>query len=142
MNNLEIFQTPEFGTVRTVIREDAPWFVAADVCRILGLDQVSRAMDRLDDDEKGSVKVPHPQSLDKTLEMNGVNEPGLYHLVLCSNKPEAKAFKRWITHEVIPDIRRNGGYISCDETMTDEELLDKALAIAKQKIAERERSLN
>lgn len=76
MNNLEIFQTPEFGTVRTVIREDAPWFVAADVCRILGLDQVSRAMDRLDDDEKGSVKVPHPQSPDKTLEMNGVNRTG------------------------------------------------------------------
>ena len=142
MNNLEIFQTPEFGTVRTVIREDAPWFVAADVCRILGLSQVSRAMDRLDDDEKGSVKVPHPQSPDKTLEMNGVNEPGLYHLVLCSNKPEAKAFKRWITHEVIPDIRRNGGYISCDETMTDEELLEKALAIAKQKISERGRRLN
>lgn len=142
MNNLEIFQTPEFGTVRTVIREDAPWFVAADVCRILGLDQVSRAMDRLDDDEKGSVKVPHPQSPDKTLEMNGVNEPGLYHLVLCSNKPEAKAFKRWITHEVIQAIRKTGGYISCDETMTDEELLEKALSIAKQKIAERERSLN
>ncbi|MFR3406044.1 MAG: Bro-N domain-containing protein [Christensenellales bacterium] len=103
MNNLEIFQTPEFGTVRTVIREDAPWFVAADVCRILGLDQVSRAMDRLDDDEKGSVKVPHPQSPDKTLEMNGVNEPGLYHLVLCSNKPEAKAF-------ALDHARSNPGY--------------------------------
>ena len=86
--------------------------MAADVCRILGLDQVSRAMDRLDDDEKGSVKVPHPQSPDKTLEMNGVNEPGLYHLVLCSNKPEAKAFKRWITHEVIPAIRKHGAYMT------------------------------
>lgn len=134
MNNLEIFQTPEFGTVRTVIREDAPWFVAADVCRMLGLDQVSRAMDRLDDDEKGSVKVPHPQSPDKTLEMNGVNEPGLYHLVLCSNKPEAKAFKRWITHEVIPDIRRNGGYISCDETMTVKSCLTKHWPLPSKKL--------
>ncbi|MFR6027592.1 MAG: Bro-N domain-containing protein [Christensenellales bacterium] len=104
MNNLEIFQTPEFGTVRTVIREDAPWFVAADVCRILGLDQVSRAMDRLDDDEKGSVKVPHPQSPDKTLEMNGVNEPGLYHLVLCSPK-RSEAFAGSRTN---PGYRRNG----------------------------------
>lgn len=71
-----------------------PWFVAADVCRALGLEQVSRAMDRLDDDEKGLVKVTHPQSKTKMMDVNGVNEPGLYHLVLCSTKPEAKAFKR------------------------------------------------
>lgn len=142
MNNLEIFQTPEFGAVRTVILEGTPWFVASDVCRILGLNQVSRAMDRLDDDERGSAKVPHPQSPDKVMTVNAVNESGLYSLILKSNKPEAKAFKRWITHEVIPAIRKTGGYISCDETMTDEELLEKALSIAKQKIAERERSLN
>ena len=71
-----------------------------------------------------------------------IPEGDVYRLITHSKLPEAKSFKRWITHEVIPDIRRNGGYISCDETMTDEELLDKALAIAKQKIAERERSLN
>ena len=96
---------------------DCQWFVAADVCRALGLEQVSRAMDRLDDDEKGLLKVTHPRSKDKTIEVNGVNEPGLYHLVLCSNKPEAKAFKRWITHEVIPSIRKTGGYIAGQETM-------------------------
>lgn len=139
MNNLEIFQTPEFGTVRTVIREDAPWFVAADVCRALGLGNSSDVIKRLDEDERTLVSI---EGASNGLPVNAVNEPGLYALILGSRKPEAKAFKRWITHEVIPDIRRNGGYISCDETMTDEELLDKALAIAKQKIAERERSLN
>lgn len=139
MNNLEIFQTPEFGTVRTVIREDAPWFVAADVCRALGLGNSSDVIKRLDEDERTLVSI---EGASNGLPVNAVNEPGLYALILGSRKPEVKAFKRWITHEVIPNIRRNGGYISCDETMTDEELLDKALAIAKQKIAERERSLN
>lgn len=139
MNNLEIFQTPEFRTVRTVIREDAPWFVAADVCRALGLGNSSDVIKRLDEDERTLVSI---EGASNGLPVNAVNEPGLYTLILGSRKPEAKAFKRWITHEVIPDIRRNGGYISCDETTTDEELLEKALAIAKQKIAERERSLN
>ena len=63
MNNLEIFQTPEFGTVRTVIREDAPWFVAADVCRILGLDQVSRAMDRLDDRQRSIIRMRYFENM-------------------------------------------------------------------------------
>lgn len=112
MNDVTIFRKDEFGAVRAVTLEGEPWFVAADVCRALGLEQVSRAMDRLDDDEKGLLKVTHPRSKDKTIEVNGVNEPGLYHLVLCSNKPEAKAFKRWITHEVIPSIRKTGGYIA------------------------------
>ena len=110
MNELTVFENKDFGQIRTVLRQGEPWFVAADVCKALGLEQVTRAMDRLDEDEKGLLKVTHPQSPSKFMDVNGVNEPGLYHLVLCSTKPEAKAFKRWITHEVIPSIRKTGSY--------------------------------
>lgn len=109
------------------------------MCRALGLGNSSDVIKRLDEDERTLVSI---EGASNGLPVNAINEPGLYALILGSRKPEAKAFKRWITHEVIPEIRKTGGYISCDETMTDEELLDKALAIAKQKIAERERSLN
>ena len=104
-NHLMIFESADFGRVRSVLKDGAPWFVAVDVCKALGLNQVTRAMSRLDSDEGGLLEVPHPQNADKTIEINAVSEAGLYHLILCSKKPEAKAFKRWITHEVIPSIR-------------------------------------
>ncbi len=141
MSNLRIFENPAFGRVRVLEKDGEPWFVAADVCRALGLEQVTRAMDRLDDDERGLLRVTHPQSTLKTLDVNGVNEPGLYHLVLCSLKPEAKAFKRWITHEVIPSIRKTGGYIAGQECMSDAELMAKALLVARRQIEERDRKL-
>jgi prophage antirepressor-like protein len=102
----------EFGRqkVRVVIIHGEPWFVAKDVCDALGLDQVSRALDRIDQDERGLLKVTHPQSKDKTLEVAAVTESGLYELVLRSEKPEAKNFKRWVTHEVLPSIRKTGKY--------------------------------
>ncbi len=81
-----------------------------DVCKALGLEQVSKVMGRLDEDEGGVIQLPHPQNPNKTMNVNGVNEPGLYTLILRSDKPEAKAFKRWITHEVLPAIRRDGAY--------------------------------
>ena len=109
---LMIFENPEFGQVRSTLINGEPWFVAADVCKALGLTQISRAMSRLDEDEGGLLKVPHPQNRERMIEVNAVNEPGLYHLILCSSKPEAKVFKRWITHEVIPSIRKHGGYMT------------------------------
>lgn len=102
---LQIFKNPDFGDVRTIIRDGEPWFVAADVCRALDVD--STATRRLDDDEKG---LHSTQTLGGEQNMTIVNEPGLYSLVLGSRKPEAKAFKRWITHDVIPAIRRHGMY--------------------------------
>lgn len=86
--------------------EGEPWFVAADVCRALGIGNSRDATARLDDDEKGVVST---DTLGGKQELTIVNEPGLYALVLSSRKPEAKAFKRWITHEVIPSIRKTGG---------------------------------
>ena len=111
-NHLMIFESTDFGRVRSVLKDGAPWFVAVDVCKALGLNQVTRAMSRLDSDEGGLLEVPHPQNADKTIEINAVSEAGLYHLILCSKKPEAKAFKRWITHEVIPSIRKHGAYMT------------------------------
>lgn len=134
MNEMIIFENEQFGAIRAIEKDGEPWFVAADVCRALGLEQVTRAMDRLDDDERGLVKVTHPQSPTKTMNVNAVNEPGLYHLALCSNKPEAKAFKRWITHDIIPAIRKTGGYIHGADSMTPDELMAKALLVAQRTI--------
>lgn len=109
--NLSTFVNDQFGSVRTLTIDGEPWFVAADVCRALGLEQTHKALHRLDSDEVGGgIKIPHPQSPEKMIEVSIVSESGLYSLVLASRKPEAKAFKRWITHEVIPAIRKTGAY--------------------------------
>ena len=107
MNELQVFESAQFGQVRTVQKDGEPWFVAADVCRALDVRNNRDALSRLDNDEKGVVLT---DTLGGTQEMSIVNEPGLYSLVLGSRKPEAKSFKRWITHEVIPSIRRHGAY--------------------------------
>ena len=107
MNELQIFQSPEFGEVRTTVIDGEPWFVAADVCHALDIGNPSDALNRLDDDERTLVSI---EGASNGKPVNGVNEPGLYSLVLGSRKPEAKAFKRWITHKVIPAIRKTGSY--------------------------------
>jgi len=109
MNELRVFENAQFGQVRTVMKDGQPWFVAADVCRALGHSNVTVALDRLDDDEKAKFNLGLRGG-----DIGCVNEPGLYALVLGSRKPEAKAFKRWITHEVIPSIRRHGAYVTED----------------------------
>lgn len=103
MNQLQVFNF-ENSEVRTVIINDEPWFVAKDVTEILDLSNPTMAVNRLDDDERAKF------NLGRQGETNVVNEFGLYQLVLGSRKPEAKQFKRWITHEVVPSIRKTGGY--------------------------------
>lgn len=138
MNDVTIFRKDEFGAVRAVTLEGEPWFVAADVCRALGLGNSSMAISKLDEDERTLILI---EGASNGLPVNAVNEPGLYSLVLGSRKPEAKAFKRWITHEVIPSIRKTGGYIAGQETMDDDQLLANALMVAQRKIAERNKQL-
>ena len=104
MEEMQVFRNEQFGAVRTVIGEGQPWFVAADVCNVLDLSNPTIAVSRLDEDERAKFNLGRQG--DATI----VNEPGLYALVLGSRKPEAKAFKRWITHEVIPAIRKTGAY--------------------------------
>lgn len=106
-DTLTVFENDDFGAVRTVLRDGEPWFVASDVCKALEISDVHVSLRRLDDDEKDGCLIPTPGG---EQQMSIVNEPGLYSLVLGSRKPEAKAFKRWITHEVIPAIRRTGQY--------------------------------
>lgn len=134
-NKIIAFTNPEFGEVRTLNIENEPWFVAADVCKALDIINSRDAVARLDDDEKNTVVLTDgiPGNPNKTV----VNEPGLYTLVLGSRKPEAKAFKRWITHDVIPSIRKNGGYIAGQETLSPEELMAKALLVAQKTIEEK-----
>ena len=109
-NKLMIFENEAFGKVRTLNLNGEPWFVAVDVCSVLDLSNPTIAVSRLDEDERAKFNLGRQG--DATI----VNEPGLYTLVLGSRKPEAKAFKRWITHEVLPNIRKHGVYI------TDEKL--------------------
>ena len=112
-NKLMIFENETFGKVRTLTIGGEAWFVAADVCKALELGNPSMTVERLDDDEKGISTI---DTLGGKQRMAIINEPGLYSLVLSSRKPEAKAFKRWVTHEVLPNIRKHGVYI------TDEKL--------------------
>lgn len=107
MNNLQVFNNAMFGNVRILLQDDKPWFVAKDVCDCLDLSNSRRALSRLDDDEKGVTLSNTPGGKQ---EMAAVNEYGLYSLVLSSRKPEAKEFKRWITHEVLPSLRKYGTY--------------------------------
>lgn len=110
-NELTVFTSEEFGSVRTVVRNGEPWFVAADVCKALEVANPTDSIKRLDDDEKARLNLGL-----KGGDTNIINEPGLYSLVLGSRKPQAKAFKRWITHDVIPSIRKHGMYAT-DETI-------------------------
>jgi len=96
--------------VRTIIKDGEPWFVVKDVCEILEINNPNMAAARLDDDEVSQAEVI--DSLGRRQMTNVVNEPGLYNLILRSDKPEAKRFKRWIAHEVLPAIRKHGGYLT------------------------------
>ena len=108
-NKLVTFENAAFGKIRTLTIDGEPWFVAADVCKALELGNPSMTVERLDANEKGISSI---DTLGGKQRMAIINEPGLYSVILCSRKPEAKAFKRWITHEVIPAIRKYGGYMT------------------------------
>nr|DAW33121.1 MAG TPA: repressor domain protein [Caudoviricetes sp.] len=138
MNELKTFQNPKFGTIRTTTINGEPWFVAVDVCKALEIQNNRDAISRLDDDEKNTVVLTDGNRGNPNMTI--VNEPGLYALVLGSRKPEAKAFKRWITHDVIPTIRKHGAYMTPEKV---EEILlnpDTIIKLATDLKEERERT--
>lgn len=130
-NKLMTFENAAFGKIRTLTIDGEPWFVAVDVCRALEIRNPTDAMHRLDADERTLVSI---EGASNGLPVNAVNEPGLYTLVLSSRKPEAKAFKRWITHEVIPSIRKHGLY-AADELLANSDLFIKVLQDLKEERA-------
>lgn len=109
MNEMRIFDYHYHGnTVRTVERDGEPWFVLKDVCNVLGLGSAHKVADRLDEDERN--QIPLTDSLGREQETTIINESGLYNVILRSDKPEAKPFRKWVTSEVLPTIRKTGGY--------------------------------
>ncbi len=112
MNAITVFDSSQFGRVRTLLIDGEPWFVAVDVCKALEISNSPDALKRLDEDEKMTIDSTdgHSGSRGGAQMMNLISESGLYALVLGSRKPDARTFKRWITHEVIPAIRKTGVY--------------------------------
>ena len=114
-NKLAVISSPEFGEIRNVMVAGEPWFAAKDVCNILGLSDVSMTVKRLDDDEKLTQTV---FVSGQGREMWFINESGLYALIFQSRKPEAKTFRKWVTKEVLPNIRKHGFYMTPETAMS------------------------
>ena len=135
MNNIQIFKY-ENNDVRTVELNGEPWFVGKDVAAVLEYSNPRKALaDHVDQEDKGVTKC---DTLGGVQELTIINESGLYSLILSSKLPTAKQFKRWVTSEVLPSIRKNGGYIAGQEQLTPSELMAKALLVANKTLAERE----
>lgn len=136
MNN-EIQKFDFKGAPLRTLTDEAgePWFVAKDVCAILEISNPSDALKRLDDDERSRF------NLGRQGETNIVNEAGLYVLVLGSRKPEAHEFKRWVTHEVLPQIRKTGGYIPATDADDDMTILAKAVMIGQRTMEAQKRKI-
>lgn len=137
MNELQIFNSEEFGEIRTITKDDETYFVGKDVAKALGFTNPRDAIaTHVFDEDKGVDTI---DTLGGKQSMTVINESGVYALVFGSRLESAKRFKHWVTSEVIPSIRKNGGYIAGQETLSDEELMAKALLVANNKIAERDK---
>lgn len=126
------FNSDQFGQLRAIQDESGePWFVAKDVCDALCLGRQHDSTRYLDADEKGEGLVDTPSGKQA---MVVINEPGFYKLIMKSRKPEAKAFQRWVTHEVLPSIRKKGGYIAAAADETPEQIMARAVLLAQDTI--------
>lgn len=137
MHDLQIFKY-NGKEVRTIQKDGEPWWVLKDVCEVLGLSSPHKVFERLDDDEKGRNQIP---TLGGEQEMTVVNESGLYNVILRSDKPEAKPFRKWVTSEVLPSIRKNGGYIANQENLTPEQIVANALIVAQNIISQKDKQI-
>ena len=140
MSEITIFKNEQFGEIRTAGTAESPMFCLSDVCKVLELDQVSRVKSRLNEAGVTSIKVgvqtgtkkdgtPSIQNIDMTF----INETNLYKVIMRSDKPQAEPFQGWVCGEVLPSIRKNGGYIA-STGLTDEEIMARALDIAHKTI--------
>lgn len=139
MGELQIFNNAEFGQIRTITRDNEPMFCLVDVCRILEIKNARDCKNRLKQD--GVVCTDIIDSLGRTQMANFINESNLYKLIFQSRKDSAERFTDWVTEEVIPSIRKSGGYIAGQEEMSDSELMAKALLVAQRQIEERNKQI-
>lgn len=140
MNSLQKFSNPEFGTIRSTTINGEPWFIGKDVAEILGYAKARNAISA-HVDEEDKKDAPIQGNLGGVQQMTVINESGLYSLILQSKMPKAKQFKRWVTSEVLPSIRKNGGYIAGQDELSDAELIARALLVAKRTLEERDRQI-
>lgn len=150
MSNIQIFNNPEFGEIRTIEQNGEPWFVLKDVCEAFGEQNYRRVSARLDEEEKGVSQIATPGGMQN---MTVVSEAGLYSTLfamqpekargvdesyIAKRQEQLKRFRKWVTSEVLPSIRKNGGYIAGQEQLTPQELMAKALLVANKTLADRE----
>lgn len=139
VQNLKVFENEEFGPVRATTINNEPWFIGKDVAEVLGYKNTRDALKvHIDVDDKAGVVIHDGR---QNREMTVINESGLYSLILSSKLPNAKKFKRWVTSEVLPSIRKTGGYIPHDENMSDDEIMARALIVAQKTIEEKSKLL-
>ena len=131
MNELNVFQNPEFGSIRTTMIDDEPWFVGKDVASALAYKNSNKAIkDHVDEEDKGvTSRYPTPNNQPMTI----INESGLYSLILSSKLPNARKFKRWVTSEVLPAIRKTGSYVMSQRNLTKDDYLKAALIVSRCK---------
>lgn len=148
MNDIQLFHNDQFGDVRALSVDGEPWFVAKDACDALGI-RTDTIRTILDEDEVSTFSQlkSNPNTIGVGPEQGGrspliVSEPGLYKLIMRSRKPEAKAFQRWVTHEVLPALRRDGAYVASDGTEDDATLMARALIAANRTIERNRRELD
>lgn len=140
MNEVMIFSNDEFGTIRTLSINNEPWFVGKDVAEKLGYAKARNAISK-HVDEDDALKWGIIDALGRKQDTTFINESGLYSLILSSKLESAKRFKRWVTSEVLPSIRKSGGYIAGQEDMSDADLMAKALLVAQRQIDERQKQI-
>ncbi len=137
MNDIKIFNSPKFGNIRVAGDSDNPMFCLSDVCGILGL-TTKGVNQRL---EKGVISNYPLETAGGTQQALFVNEDGLYDVILDSRKPEARQFRKWITSEILPSIRRTGGYMTYKENETPEELMARALKLANDTLKKKDEQI-
>ena len=140
MNELKIFQNPEFGAVRTIIIDGEIWFVGNDVARALGYQKTNEAI-RKNVREMDTATAGVMDSLGRNQQTVIINESGLYDLIFESRLPSARKFRYWVTSEILPSIRKNGGYIQNQEELTPEQIVANALIVAQNIIKDKDKKI-
>ena len=135
-NIVETYTSKEFGKIRTVTKDNEPMFCLPDICKALEIKNATDVAKRLEEDEVTRLNLGSQSG-----ETNFVTESGLYAVILRSDKPNARKFRKWVTSEVLPSIRKNGGYIANQEQMTPEQIVANALIVAQNIISQKDRQI-